>query len=1217
MAIVGEAHIIVRALTNKVDGDIKRGFSGISTSVARKAGESMGNAFTRGFNQSANSNVFSRLANGLRAMSPQAEATRKAFAAMVKVGMTLQTALGVLIGGISAVIGGLVGLIGSAGGAAASLAIVGNAGFAMAAGMIAAKLALGGVGKALSALNRQSGGAADNTRQIEEAERRLALVIESNRENLIDANNAVREAQLDLNEALKQGREEIQQLGFEAEDAALAEQQAALDLQKAREVLARVQDLPPNSRVRKEAELAYQEAELNLRKAKDRSADLNKEQDRLARTGVSGTAVVISATQRLAEAEARKAKVVRDGIRDQINAEEALADAKKGNAGGGSDPFAGLNQFQIDFVKFLASLKPKLDELKLAVSEAFLPPLQTAITTLVDGLFPTIKTGLTQVAAALGLAAVNLANVMVEARNVGNLGSLFESSAQLIVSFGQVIGNVYSSMLSILVAAAPQAQRFADFLVSTTKDFSDFTGRAQADGTMATFFQKAGDAAAKFGKIFGNIFAGIGGVINANLGPGTGGDYLLNWLIDATEKFRNLGKAGEDGISPMAEYFNKVAVNAQKVLSSIGALLSELIALGANESIGKTFDILSKGAKPLGDIIEAGANAGPAFATLIVTLTEIGALLSDTTQIQYFFNTFQFFAQKVRDFLANELVQRILDTISPFLGIAAALGTMAALAGKAFSIIIGYVGLFASKIGAVFGFIAANPVVAIIIAIAAAMVYLYNTNEQFAASVNAVFGQLMQAFGGLAETLGPVMQNLISSLIPVFGVLGDAITQILTALVPLIGLIITSLVPVFASIVTVISEVLIAIMPMVSALISALAPALVLVIDAVMSLITAIAPLIPQLIDALLPAFMSIIDALMPLVVMLAEQVIPLFAELLASMAPLIATIIAAVIPVLIQLVQAFAPLIATILGELIPILMILMQSFMPVVQMIAETVIPVIVRLIQSMMPLIMTIIEMLVPVILTLIDTFLPLVGTIIEALVPAILAIITAFVPLINLILPPLIALIELLMPIVKLLADLFIGPLSIAIMMISGIIQLLTGNFEGFGRTFERIWTGIKNFGRNIVNDIIGIFEGMINFVIDGINRMISFINSIKVTVPDWIRDLLKMRSNTFGFNIPSLGKVSIPRLAEGGVVAPSMGGTIAQIAEAGRPERVEPLDANGMSKRDKYIVELIKAQESNAGTINITVNPAPGMDERELAAAVSREISFQMRRGAVA
>jgi len=76
--------------------------------------------------------------------------------------------------------------------------------------------------------------------------------------------------------------------------------------------------------------------------------------------------------------------------------------------------------------------------------------------------------------------------------------------------------------------------------------------------------------------------------------------------------------------------------------------------------------------------------------------------------------------------------------------------------------------------------------------------------------------------------------------------------------------------------------------------------------------------------------------------------------------------------------------------------------------------------------------------------------------------------------------------------------------------------------------------------------------------------------------------------------------------------PSMGGTIARIGEAGRPERVEPLDPSGLSKRDRALIEMLAGP---AGGINITVNPSAGMDERELAALVSRQLAFQMRKGA--
>jgi hypothetical protein len=43
--------------------------------------------------------------------------------------------------------------------------------------------------------------------------------------------------------------------------------------------------------------------------------------------------------------------------------------------------------------------------------------------------------------------------------------------------------------------------------------------------------------------------------------------------------------------------------------------------------------------------------------------------------------------------------------------------------------------------------------------------------------------------------------------------------------------------------------------------------------------------------------------------------------------------------------------------------------------------------------------------------------------------------------------------------------------------------------------------------------------------------------------------------------------------------------------------------------------MIELLAGPAGGINITVNPSAGMDERELANLVSRQLAFQMRKGA--
>ncbi len=79
----------------------------------------------------------------------------------------------------------------------------------------------------------------------------------------VKAKQAITDAEKELSKAREQAIEDLQQIGFESEDAAIAEQRAALELEKAREALARVSDLPPNSRARKEAELAFAQADLN------------------------------------------------------------------------------------------------------------------------------------------------------------------------------------------------------------------------------------------------------------------------------------------------------------------------------------------------------------------------------------------------------------------------------------------------------------------------------------------------------------------------------------------------------------------------------------------------------------------------------------------------------------------------------------------------------------------------------------------------------------------------------------------------------------------------------------------------------------------------------------------------------------------------------------------------------------------------------------------
>jgi len=117
---------------------------------------------------------------------------------------------------------------------------------------------------------------------------------------------------------------------------------------------------------------------------------------------------------------------------------------------------------------------------------------------------------------------------------------------------------------------------------------------------------------------------------------------------------------------------------------------------------------------------------------------------------------------------------------------------------------------------------------------------------------------------------------------------------------------------------------------------------------------------------------------------------------------------------------------------------------------------------------------------------------------------------------------------------------------------GMIDFFVTAYEGFIEGFKTGFEGLKDFFRNLVNGYITIWEGFINLAIRGINSLINKANTFSIDIPDWVEGI---GGRSFGINIPNISEVSLPRLAEGGIVDRT---TIAMIGEAG-PEAVIPLD----------------------------------------------------------
>ena len=108
----------------------------------------------------------------------------------------------------------------------------------------------------------------------------------------------------------------------------------------------------------------------------------------------------------------------------------------------------------------------------------------------------------------------------------------------------------------------------------------------------------------------------------------------------------------------------------------------------------------------------------------------------------------------------------------------------------------------------------------------------------------------------------------------------------------------------------------------------------------------------------------------------------------------------------------------------------------------------------------------------------------------------------------------------------------------------IIDFISNVFSG---NWSAAWQNIVNIFGNLFGMIVNLAKAPINGVISAINWVLEKINSISVTIPDWVPGV---GGKTLGFNIPT-----IPALAAGGIATAP---TLAQIGEGGEPEAVLPL-----------------------------------------------------------
>lgn len=148
---------------------------------------------------------------------------------------------------------------------------------------------------------------------------------------------------------------------------------------------------------------------------------------------------------------------------------------------------------------------------------------------------------------------------------------------------------------------------------------------------------------------------------------------------------------------------------------------------------------------------------------------------------------------------------------------------------------------------------------------------------------------------------------------------------------------------------------------------------------------------------------------------------------------------------------------------------------------------------------------------------------------------------------------------------------------------GLIKFFTGVFT---MDFDMAWEGIKDIFKGVWNGIVSIVEGAINLIVDGINFLLKKLNGLSFDVPDWIPFI---GGNKWGFNIPTIPKASIPRLAQGAVIPPNRefmavlgdqkhGTNIEAPADLIRQMVAEGMRAAGNGSRDLTVILQLDRRE---------------------------------------
>lgn len=1325
MAIIGTAHVVIRAITDKIESDIDRALSPAVSKAGDKAGRDLGNSISSGLSKSKadlsslekdisrSADKISKQASSKMKFAPEVDSRRvtrglsqiyrdaersgklsnlsfirgfgqpdispmlkRAFAQVV----LLTPVVGVLVGALSSLVSGLFAVGSAVASAANSLAILPGILGAVATGIGGVLLAFGGIGAAFSAGNKAIAGtggsskaanksanqladaqeraseriaeayerAAERTEAANEAmaraQERLQDVIYDNAKNLLKAQRDLRDAEegladaqaksLSLQGSINRAREEaisrIKELQFSVEGAAISEGKAAIALERAREKLAEVNELPVNHRLRREAELNYRQAQLDLDQAKKANEDLAKEQEESNKAGVEGSKEVVEAKQdqidaardlrdaeeevadarqSMAETEIQNSRDLRDARKEiadvekemidiQKDLQKAISDANKdlaksmrdvGAAAGGGGAAGGINAFNAAmaklspeaqrFVRYLLSVQDEFKRLRNEAGKELFPKLEQAIGRLINGgILDILADGLRNVGSVIGDVAIKFANLTADPFFQGNFASFMQSNAIVLGSLGDALINVSDLLTTITAAARPFTEEFAAWIATVTGNWAadargNFEGLQDAIG-------RGVDVAKQLGDIFGNLWDSIKNVGEA---AQPAGQRLLDAFDRATQAFVTFTSSG-DGQTRMQEFFDNTSTNFEKIASLALDVGKEFLKLGENQSIGKIADILRTDVLPvLSELLNTlSETSGPAMAELVSSVLGAFQTLAESGGLEAFINTLKNVVDAFGAIVNAPGIKELVPVIGGLVGSFWALDfAMRALKIKAIA------ENFGSLMGALknsksrlqdFGTTLKGTATFINTNARATAVWTVEMIKNAAASTK----QGLATAAATAKTLASAAAQKIVQAATVAWTAVQRALNLVMSMNP-IGLIITAIGLLVAAFIYLWNNS------------EAFRNFFIGMWEGIQ---TAAAAVGAWFTDTLAPWFQGVWDSIRDGLQAVGDFFSTTWNNIVGFVQSAWNLLVTAVQIGLQTYLNVITTVFNTIWAFIQSIWNGIVSFFVSVWIWISDAVesgLDFVYSIVTTIFNNVSAFIKTIWDTVVNNINMAWQVITNTVSSTVASIWTVITdVFNRIRNTIK-------SILNEVVSIFVGIWIGIRNTALSIIGDMYGGIVGAWNRIVEGISGAVNGLSGIISRAFSGLLGIVRGPINGVINLVNSAVRALNRVKVDVPSWVPGI---GGSSWGINIPT-----IPQLAKGGTVKATQGGVLANIAEAGRDERVTPLNASGMSNFEEQMIALMSSENRDKITINVYAQP--GMDVDAIANEVSRRIAFGM------